>query len=198
MPNATDKQQLRSRVIAARDAIPAAERAARSADLLRDVLALPQVAAAQSVFAFVSHGSEVDTHPIIDALLDDGKQVAVPLILLRKDDPDRRMLAVPIRSRDELTPGVMGILSPTLSESELANLKSEVDFIPDLVLTPGAAFSPRSPEKIARLGYGGGYYDRYLARHPDATTVGLGFEEQIVASLPTEPHDVLLDTLVTC
>jgi len=198
MPNATDKQKLRSRVIAARDAIPAAERAARSTDLRRDVLALPQVAAAQAVFAFVSHGSEVNTHPIIDALLDAGKLVAVPLILPRKDDPGRRMLAVPIQSRDDLAPGVMGILSPTLSESEILNLKSNNVFAPDLVLVPGVAFSRQPGGTFARLGYGGGYYDRYLARHPDAATVGLCFTEQVVTSLPTEPHDVLLQTLVTC
>ena len=194
MPNAIDKPQLRAQVNTRRDGIPAADRAARSAHLLREVLALPQVFAAQHIFVFVSHGSEVDTHPIIDTLLDAGKQVAVPLILPRKDDPDRRMLAVPIDSRGDLTPGVMGILSPPKPETQ----DPPPDFSPDLVLTPGVAFSQQSPGKIARLGYGGGYYDRYLARHPEAQTVGLGFTEQVVVRLPVEPHDVMLQSLVTC
>ncbi|XAL99014.1 5-formyltetrahydrofolate cyclo-ligase [Phycisphaeraceae bacterium D3-23] len=187
------KATLRSSIIAARDAIPAADRAARSALLLQDVLALPQVRAAKRIFAFVSHGSEVDTHPIIDALLAAGKQVAVPLILPRKDDPDRRMLAVPITSRDELTPGVMGILSPPRPETR----GPAPNFSPDLVLVPGAAFSKESPKAITRLGYGGGYYDRYLERHPGAKTVGLGFREQVVARLPVESHDVALHAMVS-
>ncbi|MFI4862169.1 MAG: 5-formyltetrahydrofolate cyclo-ligase [Phycisphaerales bacterium JB063] len=195
--NHTDaKAALRASIIDQRDAIPAADRAARCALLLQDVLALPQVACAQRVFAFVSHGSEVETHPIIDALLDAGKQVAVPLILPRKDDPDRRMLAVPIRSRDELTPGVMGIPSPPIPETP--DPAPETRFHPDLVLVPGVAFQALTPKKIARLGYGGGYYDRYLARHPAAITVGLSFREQLIEALPTESHDVPLNGLLHC
>lgn len=152
---------------------------------------MPQVVQAQAVFLFVSHGSEVQTHPLIDALLAMGKRVAVPLILPRKDDPDRRMLAVPIASMDDLVPGVMGILSPPRPNTESS-------FTPDLVLAPGVAFARASPGRVVRLGYGGGYYDRYLARHPGVATVGLAFEEQLVAALPETPHDVPLQSLVTC
>ncbi|MEM9414047.1 MAG: 5-formyltetrahydrofolate cyclo-ligase [Planctomycetota bacterium] len=194
MAETSDKVVFRAQKIAARDAIPAADRSARSATLLHDVLALPQVAAATSVFTFVSHGSEVDTHPLIDALLDAGKRVAVPLILPRKDDPDRQMLAVPIASRDELTPGIMGILSPPIPNPEIPT----PNFTPDLVLVPGVAFALESPTRITRLGYGGGYYDRYLAKHPNAATLGLCFAEQLADALPTEPHDITLQALATC
>ena len=64
----------------------------------------------------------------------------------------------------------------------------------DVVIVPGVAFTPDG----ARLGQGGGWYDRFLARvRPDCTSVGVGFDPQIVDVLPTEPHDVRLDGIVT-
>ncbi len=187
----TIKAELRREALARRDAIPALDRAVRSERLRKQVLALPHVRDAICIFAFMSHGSEVETHRLIDALLAAGKRVAVPLILPRRDDPGRRMLAVPIASRAELSPGVMGILSPPRPAVESG-------FTPDLVLTPGVAFARASPGRVVRLGYGGGYYDRYLARHPGVATVGLAFAEQVVASLPESPHDVPLQQLATC
>ena len=66
--------------------------------------------------------------------------------------------------------------------------------VPDVVLVPGLAFT-RTGE---RLGQGGGWYDRFLPRvRPGCTAIGLAFDEQVVAELPTEPHDRRLDALVT-
>ena len=65
---------------------------------------------------------------------------------------------------------------------------------PDVVIVPGTAFTVDGD----RLGQGGGWYDRFLpGRRDDALTIGIGFEPQIVDSLPTEPHDVRLDCVVT-
>jgi 5-formyltetrahydrofolate cyclo-ligase len=64
----------------------------------------------------------------------------------------------------------------------------------DVVIVPGVAFAPDG----ARLGQGGGWYDRFLASvRPDCTSVGVGFDPQIVDALPTEPHDIRLDSIVT-
>jgi 5-formyltetrahydrofolate cyclo-ligase len=64
----------------------------------------------------------------------------------------------------------------------------------DVVIVPGVAFTPDG----ARLGQGGGWYDRFLtAVRPDCTTIGVGFDAQVVHDLPTEPHDIRLDCIVT-
>jgi 5-formyltetrahydrofolate cyclo-ligase len=64
----------------------------------------------------------------------------------------------------------------------------------DVVIVPGVAFTPGG----ARLGQGGGWYDRFLAAvRPDCTSIGVGFEEQVVDALPTEAHDIALDLVVT-
>ena len=65
---------------------------------------------------------------------------------------------------------------------------------PDVVIVPGLAFTPEGD----RLGQGGGWYDRFLSNiRPSCTTVGVGFGQQLVQSVPTEPHDVTLDHIVT-
>ena len=65
---------------------------------------------------------------------------------------------------------------------------------PDVIIVPGVAFTPAGE----RVGQGGGWYDRFLpARRPDALTIGVGFDLQVVAAVPTEPHDVVLDCIVT-
>jgi 5-formyltetrahydrofolate cyclo-ligase len=64
----------------------------------------------------------------------------------------------------------------------------------DVVIVPGVAFTASGD----RLGQGGGWYDRFLPKtRPDCTTIGVGFEPQLVDKLPTEPHDVRLDLIVT-
>jgi 5-formyltetrahydrofolate cyclo-ligase len=65
---------------------------------------------------------------------------------------------------------------------------------PDVIVVPGTAFTARGE----RIGQGGGWYDRFLpGRRADAVTIGIGFSPQLVDSLPTEPHDVILDCIVT-
>jgi 5-formyltetrahydrofolate cyclo-ligase len=64
----------------------------------------------------------------------------------------------------------------------------------DVVIVPGVAFTPDG----ARLGQGGGWYDRFLAEvRPECTSIGVGFDPQVVDVLPTEPHDIRLDCVVT-
>ena len=64
----------------------------------------------------------------------------------------------------------------------------------DVVIVPGVAFTPDG----ARLGQGGGWYDRFLVKvRPDCTSIGVGFDLQVVDMLPTEPHDIRLDSIVT-
>ncbi len=88
---------------------------------------------------------------------------------------------------DELRPGAMGILTP------LPHLPEMPPQSIDLLLVPGVAFTAEG----ARLGYGGGYYDTFIPRCPQARLLALAYEEQMVESLPTEPHDIRLPQLIT-
>lgn len=124
------------------------------------------------MFAFVSTAAEVDTHVLIDALLARGQRVLVPLLADRTT-----MLAVPFPGWARLVPGQLGILTPPAAPPWPR--------APDMVLVPGLAFTPAG----ARLGYGGGYYDRWLARHRPRHIAALAYEAQLFESLPGGAHD---------
>jgi 5-formyltetrahydrofolate cyclo-ligase len=133
---------------------------------------------------FVSFGSEIDTIPMMRRALSEGKRVAAPAA-----DRGRRQLT-PREVRDiatDLAPGAYSIREP----KERCQLV-ERDGI-DLVIVPAAVWS----EDGHRIGYGGGYYDRFLPQVPRASRIGLGFEVQVVESVPHGPHDLPVHVLVT-
>ncbi len=133
---------------------------------------------------FVSFGSEIDTLPMIETALAQGKRVAAP-----RADPDEREL-LPCEIRDtggDLAPGAHNIREPRGHCRPVA-----LDEI-DVVIVPAAVWS----EDGYRVGYGGGYYDRFLPRLPRARRVGLGLEMQVVPRVPHGPRDQPVHVLVT-
>lgn len=180
MADPIDKKALRARYRALRDAIPEADRTRRSGVLMNLLLTIERLEHAGSVFVYVSAGSEVVTHGLINTLLDQGKQVAVPRVMQEAGE----MRAVMIRSLSDLAPGRFGILEPTT--------QAFFEGSPDLGVAPGLAFTRGG----LRLGQGGGYYDRYLAQHPATYKVGVCFNEQVIDNLPTDEHDVGMDEVI--
>lgn len=185
MPESTDdlsqaKRELRHAVMARRDELSAQNRAEAGRLIRSRLLALPVVQAAESLFVFVSYSTEVDTHPLLESLLDAGRRIAVPKIVDKTT-----MLSVPITSMEGLEPDKMGILTPVSSEHERGPF--------DVAITPGVAFTTAGE----RLGYGRGYYDRWFADHPVSTKIAICFEAQIVDSLPTDEYDRPVDIIVT-
>lgn len=130
----------------------------------------------RSFFIYLSVGAEVDTRQIIDSLLAAGKTVCVPRIVRNK------MSAVRY-SGGELPKGAFGIPAPICGE----DMPCDVAFVPLLA----------ADEEGYRLGYGGGFYDRYFAEHPDIKRVGLAYSFQIVKSLPRSGTDVPLHAIIT-
>lgn len=132
---------------------------------------------AKSVFVFISYKSEVDTRGIIEDILADGKKLLVPLV------KGKEMIAVEVKGIDDLEPNKMGILEPK-SGDEVTDV--------DLTITPGLAFDKDG----FRLGYGGGYYDKFFAK-VDTIRMGIGYSDQYVESLVHEDYDKALEYLLT-
>jgi len=180
---AKNKGTLRSEFKARRHAMTE-EEVGRASDLIRvRVNNLEQVIKAESVFCFVSIGNEPDTRNLIHDLLDMAKHVSVPRL-----NADGTMTAHRIRSLDDLEPSDEKYFHIPVPPAD-----APVEDKPDVVIVPGLAFT----KKGQRLGMGGGHYDRYLAGHLEAVTVGLCYDWQLTDKLPSEKHDQPVHLLVT-
>jgi 5-formyltetrahydrofolate cyclo-ligase len=176
-----DKRALRRAVLAERDALSGTERGARSEAIADRLLGLDEVAGAAMVLAFWSFGSEVDTAPLIHRLRSRGTTVALP----RTRDGD----IVPV----VWTPG-SSMTETSFGTREPANGRVLQAGELDLIVVPGVAFD----RSCRRVGYGGGFYDRLLARTRDgAAAVAVAFGLQVVDEVPTGPLDRPVDAIVT-
>jgi 5-formyltetrahydrofolate cyclo-ligase len=151
------------------------------------LLALDEIVQAQNIFVYVSFRSEVSTLDLIDRLLAAGKTVSVPVtkVATKRLDPVR------ITNRiEDLRPGYCSIPEPHPSLCKTQAVEMETI---DTILLPGSVFDLRG----GRLGYGGGYYDRFVEKIPEAIRIGLCFALQLIELAPLQPHDQLLDLIVT-
>lgn len=176
------KAEIRAAMLARRAALEPGEREARSAAIAERLYRTPAWAAARTVHAYVGIDAEVATGPILDAARAAGKRVACPRVVRRPPGLASHAIAGP----GDLVEGPRGLLEP-LAECALVE-PGEID----LVLVPGLAFDRSG----GRIGYGAGYYDRFLATTP-AERVGLAFSLQVVDRVPREEHDVDVDRIVT-
>lgn len=136
---------------------------------------------ARTVYLYAGYGSEVSTENLCRKLLAAGKRVAMPRVM----EDEIHMEFYEISGYNKLTKGYRGILEPEM-DCPLAKA-------PDILVMPGAAFD----RKCGRIGYGKGFYDRYLAHIPHVFTAAFAFECQIVGEIPTEPHDYRPDIVIT-
>jgi 5-formyltetrahydrofolate cyclo-ligase len=179
------KTQFRAAALHARDALEKVKRREKSRFILERLCGMSLVQSASVFFVYVSFSSEVETHGLIRKLLDEGKRVCVPCV----DRESKQMRASLITSMaHDLAPGCFGILEPAPGCLHPV----EVETI-DIVIVPGAAFTADG----FRIGYGGGYYDRFLKNCP-AVSIGIAFDMQVVGSIPFDVRlDVPLEYVVT-
>jgi 5-formyltetrahydrofolate cyclo-ligase len=176
------KRAARARVLAVRDGASPELRAEWSRAIADRFLELEEVARAKVVMAFWSFGSELDTAPLIGRLHQRGVTVVLPKIA--DGDLEARAYA----PGDPVTETSFGAHEPATGEPiEPGRI--------DLVATPGVAFDRRG----RRVGYGGGFYDRFLLElRPDAVRVGVCFSLQLVdGDLPGASFDLPVDVIVT-
>lgn len=180
-----DKSSLRAGYLSARRAIPAASRASSDAAIRRSLAGFALFSAAPLVLTYVSRGPEVDTRVIVRGLLSAGRRVAVP-----RCDPSAHALDFcEIASLDELSRGFRGILEPPAEARAL----STPELVGSVCLVPGLVFDGDG----RRVGYGGGYYDRFLAFYP-GDKIGLARTTQLSSNpLPRGDLDVPVDFIAT-
>lgn len=171
-----------------RDGLGEKERIQKSCQAFQNLAALSEWQESQAVLTFVSFGTEISTQELIRSALDLKKAVYCPKV----SPGSKEMIFYRIRSVSELVPGFCGILEPRENGER---------YIPaagcrTLMIVPGTVFD----RKGHRIGYGGGYYDRYLgavAKKDRPFLAGLCFECQLADRIPAQPHDVGMDMVVT-
>lgn len=181
-----DKSSLRSNYLTARRRIDPATKAALDARILERLAGFDLYADAGLVLAYVSYGNEVDTRAVIESALASGKRVAVPRVLPHK----HKMDFYEIDDMGDLEEGFKGILEPRRGVSSPLGT---VDLLGSVCLVPGLVFDAEGH----RIGYGGGYYDRFLQFYP-GDKIALARSAQVSSNpLPTESSDVPVDFIVT-
>ncbi len=176
---AQTKAALRRAALEARRSLSRASRHDVDGAILERLLALPTVKEARSVFTYISVAEEIDTRHFIAWSRRHGKQVTVPHIT--RGAPMRR---APFVGWAELRLEALGIPAAP---------PANVDDVCAVAIVPGLLFTATGH----RLGYGGGYYDCWLAANPHVTSIGLCRESGMRKELPLEPFDVPVDYVIT-
>ena len=151
-----------------------------SRELGEKLFAHPAYQKAESLYAYLSYNQEVRTGPILERAWADGKRVAVPKVL-----DGKRMEFLWITPESPIAEGYYNIPEP-VEDGPIADDPAA------LVLMPGLAFDPYG----GRMGYGGGFYDKYLAEHPGHPTIALCYGFQVVERLELEDHDMPVEFLL--
>jgi len=195
----TNKEQLRQECLTARRGLPEADAATKSQAIVKQLLEWGLLAhtmgtylcpeplrrgiATETVLSYVdSKDNEVATRPLINQLLNAGKTVLVPVA-----ENEGVLSWSQLFDLDELRPARFGIYEPAAEYQRRVVPPANA-----LVLAPGVGFTPR----CERIGYGGGYYDRFLANH-SGLVVALAFDCQIVEAFELHEHDRPVDVVVT-
>ena len=181
MTKREEKKQLRRLLLEQMRALPPAY--CRKADeaIYRHVAALPAYQTARTICVYVGMAHEIDTKPLIKRMLAEGKRVGVPLCVGKGVMEMRE-----IGGLDELQAGTWGILEPAPDAPLLQPDEIDLGLIPCV----------SGNEEGQRLGYGGGFYDAYLAKAPFPRVL-LCRKAMMTAPIPLEPHDAMMDVVVS-
>ena len=192
LPPPSDKTALRRRFSALRDALTAEQRTAAEAAIRDRLFSLPAWQDAPLVCGYVSVRGEMDTDPIWRRAASEGKAYALPVTVTGADEGRMIFRRTASYAPDKLVSARFGIFEP----SEDCPAPALSDFAGAVILVPGLAFDDGG----YRIGYGGGYYDRFLASLKSAripvTTVGAVFAVCRQRELPHLPHDIPVDYVI--
>lgn len=179
------KKEIRRRIRQIRRELEESEWRRASSDIEAAVIAHPWFAKAEDIYTYVDRNRESGTRRTIKTAFETGKKVWVPKVT------GDTMHFYRIESLAELRLGAYGIMEPKGDGPMDGAAWNEA--CEGLMLMPGVAFDGQ----CRRVGYGGGYYDRYLAAHPGLRKMALAFEFQILPEVPYEEHDIRPEIVVT-
>jgi len=174
-----DKKELRKKIREQKRAMSEEQIVSASARLGELFLNCPQYKEAKTIYGYLPYNQEVRTVPMLEQAMKDGKRVAVPKCY----GDEMRFIYMDDLSKVEK--GYANIPEP-IADEPVADDKTA------LVLMPGMAFTKDGK----RMGYGGGFYDKFLAAEPEHPTVALCYAFQMVEDLPTEEYDIPVDCVL--
>jgi 5-formyltetrahydrofolate cyclo-ligase len=176
-----EKNRIRQILRDRKAALTPAERLEKSWRICRHVV--ERIPVGETVLAYTSKELEVNTAPLIDVLLEKKNPVVVPIIV--KEDISLRLSY--IRNRSVLVPSTFGVPEPI--GSEIPALARDIK----IILLPMLGFDRTG----ARIGYGAGYYDRFLEKNPGLFKIGIAFSCQEIERLPVDANDIRMDAIIT-
>lgn len=181
------KNDIRALMKNRREQLSESQRKAYNKKISERLFALDHFKECRMLFSYVSFGSEADTTTVIKTALEMNKRVFIPKV------EDKEMNFYAIYSLDGLIRSKFGILEP--SGSDRPYLPDHNDDVKKIMLLPGLAFDKTGN----RIGYGAGYYDRYLGRFPENEwlKIGIAFSFQIMENLPASDKDIRTDFIIT-
>ena len=174
-----DKKELRRQIREMKRAMTSEQIDAASARLGELFLNCPQYKEAKTIYGYLPYNQEVRTVPMLEQAMKEGKRVAVPKCY------GEEMRFIYMDDLSKVEKGYANIPEP-IADDPVADDKTA------LVLMPGMAFTKDGK----RMGYGGGFYDKFLASEPSHSTVALCYAFQMVESLPTEEYDIPVDCVL--
>ena len=174
-----NKKALRQKIREQKRAMTPAQIEEASRKLAEQFLATEAYRNAQTVYGYLPYNQEVRTVPLLERALADGKRVAVPKVY------DDEMRFIYLTDLAQVETGYAGISEP-IADGPVADDPTA------LVLMPGLAFDREGH----RIGYGGGFYDKFLNAEPGHPTIALCYAFQMVEELPTEEFDVPVDLVL--
>lgn len=174
-----DKSILRKAISAQKRALSQSQIETMSQSLTQQFLNHPLYQKATAIFGYLPYNQEVRTVPLLEQAQKDGKRVAVPKVF------GDTMEFLWLDDLSQVAPGAFNIPEPIL-DTPIAQDETA------LVLMPGLAFDKEGN----RMGYGGGFYDKYLSLHPNHPTIALCYHFQVLDHVETEAHDIPVDAVI--
>ena len=181
------KSSIRKKILALRNSMALEERILFSKKIKENLLSMEEICNAKAILCFAGYGSEVCTMELAQELLRLGKKVYMPRVNGEEMDFYR------ITGLNDLAEGYKGIPEPKEFCVDIFTADDYKNCDKVVMLMPGAVFAPDG----SRIGYGKGYYDRYLAKCDIMNRIALCFSLQIIESIPSDEHDKNARVIVT-
>lgn len=179
-----DKNLIREELMDIRGKLGKDEHKKKSRQVVKKLMDSNFYKDANNIMIFISFKNEIDTHEFIKKAIEDGKNIFVPITI-----PDGRKLKPShLKNFNELEPGFYNILTP---KEEFIRYIDPKDL--DLIIVPGLGFDKSG----YRVGFGGGYYDRFLSNLKNVKKISIAFDFQILDKVPKDSFDIPVDCIYT-